>query len=100
MLVCHLGGVPAPPGVVILAPPEVLRNAERAQCEGRARGRSIHKARPKGSIKAGALSSPGPVHATPYLSPARTLRTSRARASTHVLLNEFFGSFLVLATLH
>jgi hypothetical protein len=29
--------VPAPPGVVILALPEVPRNAERAQSEGRAR---------------------------------------------------------------
>ena len=27
--------VPAPPGVVMLAPPEVPRNAERAQSEGR-----------------------------------------------------------------
>ena len=29
-------GVPAPPGIVILAPPTPQRNASRAQCEGRA----------------------------------------------------------------
>src|SRR5215218_2766841 len=33
---CHsaLGGVPAAPGVIMIAPPEVPRNAERAQSEG------------------------------------------------------------------
>jgi hypothetical protein len=37
---CHsaLGGVPAPPGVVMVAPPEVPRNAEGAQREGRVGG--------------------------------------------------------------
>ena len=29
------GGVPAPPGVVMVAPPEAPRNAERTQSEGR-----------------------------------------------------------------
>ena len=29
--------VPAPPGVVMFAPPTVPRNAEGAQCEGRAK---------------------------------------------------------------
>src|SRR5215218_7492008 len=29
--------VPAPPGIVMVSPPEVPRNAESAQCEGRAR---------------------------------------------------------------
>ena len=29
-------GVPAPPGIVMVAPPEVPRNAERRQGEGRA----------------------------------------------------------------
>ena len=32
----HRGGA-RPPGIVMLAPPEVLRNAERAQSEGRAK---------------------------------------------------------------
>src|SRR5829696_10374912 len=31
--------VPAPPGVGMFAPPEVLRNASRAKSEGRAKGR-------------------------------------------------------------
>jgi hypothetical protein len=35
----HGEGVPAPPGVVILALPTVPRNAERAQRESRAKGR-------------------------------------------------------------
>jgi hypothetical protein len=38
---CH-GGVPAPPGVVMLAPSEAARNAEGAQSEGRAE-RSMEK---------------------------------------------------------
>ena len=37
----------APPGVVMLAPQTLLRNAEGLKSEGRARGRSIHKARPE-----------------------------------------------------
>ena len=45
--------VPAPPGVVMLAPSEVTRNAEVAQCEDRARQGS--KARPRGIIEAGAF---------------------------------------------
>jgi hypothetical protein len=52
-----IGEVPAPPGIVMLAPPEVPRNAERAQCEGRAKGRS--KSAAEASIKAGAPQSPG-----------------------------------------
>jgi hypothetical protein len=35
-LYLYLGGVRAPPGVVIIAPPTFLRNADRAQSEGRA----------------------------------------------------------------
>jgi hypothetical protein len=31
-------GVPAPPGIVMVSSSEVLRNAERAQGEGRAKG--------------------------------------------------------------
>jgi hypothetical protein len=37
-------GVPAPPGVVIVAPQTLARNAEGALCEGRAEEGS-HKAR-------------------------------------------------------
>jgi hypothetical protein len=35
-----------PTGIVMVASPKDPRNAEGAQSEGRARGRSIHKARP------------------------------------------------------
>jgi hypothetical protein len=35
-----------PTGADMVAPPKDPRNAEGAQSEGRARGRSIHKARP------------------------------------------------------
>jgi hypothetical protein len=45
-------GVPAPPGVVMLAPPEVPRNAESAQSEGRAE--VMGKSAAEDSIKAGA----------------------------------------------
>jgi hypothetical protein len=43
-------GVPAPPGVVMVAPLEVSRNASRAQCEGRTkeapqRGQENYKGR-------------------------------------------------------
>jgi hypothetical protein len=31
------GGVPAPPGVVMVSPPTTQRNASRAQSEGRAK---------------------------------------------------------------
>jgi hypothetical protein len=47
-------GVPAPPGVVILAPPEVPRNAQRAQSIGRAQ-EGCPKSAAKDRIKAGAL---------------------------------------------
>jgi hypothetical protein len=43
-------GVPAPPGVVMLAPPEVPRNAESAQSEGRAE--VMGKSAAEDSIKA------------------------------------------------
>jgi hypothetical protein len=45
-------GVPAPPGTVMLSPPEVPRNAERAQRKAALRG--VQKARPKDIIRAGA----------------------------------------------
>jgi hypothetical protein len=43
--------VPAPPGVVMVAPLRVPRKAEGAQCEGRAK--EVEKRAAKGSIKAG-----------------------------------------------
>src|SRR5215204_2011789 len=49
-----LQSVPAPPGVVILAPPTTQRNASGAQCEGRAR-EGHPKSAAKGSIEAGVL---------------------------------------------
>ena len=52
-----IGEVPAPPGIVMDAPPEVPRNAERAQCDGRAKGPS--KSAAEASIKAEAPQSPG-----------------------------------------
>jgi hypothetical protein len=52
-------GVPAPPGVVMLAPPEVPRNAESAQSEGRAE--VMGKSAAEDSIKAGAR-KPRPVN--------------------------------------
>jgi hypothetical protein len=68
-------GVRAPPGVVMVAPPEVPRNAERAQCEGRAKERlGVHGQRQcKGrSPKAAALSAEhvpsGPLVLSPLLS--------------------------------
>ncbi len=42
--------VPAPPGVVMVAPPEVPRNAEGAQIEGRAK--EYQESAAKGSIEA------------------------------------------------
>jgi hypothetical protein len=45
--VLSVRGVPAPPGVLIVAPAEVPRNVGRAQRKSRAKGRSIHKARPR-----------------------------------------------------
>jgi hypothetical protein len=36
-LTTHVSVVPAPPGVYMVAPPEVPRNAQRAQSIGRAR---------------------------------------------------------------
>jgi hypothetical protein len=52
----YSGVVPAPPGVDILAPPEVPRNASeaRAKSEGRAK-EGAQKARPKGIIRPGSL---------------------------------------------
>jgi hypothetical protein len=45
----HRGGA-RPPGIVMLAPPEVLRNAERAQSEGRAPG-GVSSKRGQGQYK-------------------------------------------------
>jgi hypothetical protein len=46
--------VRAPPGIVILAPPEVPRNAERAPSEGRASQEGCPNSAAEDSIKAGA----------------------------------------------
>jgi hypothetical protein len=46
--------VPAPPGVVMLAPTKVPRNASRAQSEGTRRG-GVPESAAKDSIKAGVL---------------------------------------------
>ena len=51
-----IGEVPAPPGIVMVAPPEVPLNAERAPSIGRAKGPSKRVA--EDSIKAGAPQSP------------------------------------------
>jgi hypothetical protein len=50
----RLQSVPAPPGVVILAPPTTQRNASGAQCEGRAR-EGHPKSAAKGNVEAGVL---------------------------------------------
>jgi hypothetical protein len=50
---CSRPPVPAPPGVVMVAPPEVPRNAQRAQCEGPRQG-GVPKSAAEDSIKAGA----------------------------------------------
>jgi hypothetical protein len=53
---CHRG-VPAPPGIVMVAPPTAPRNAERAQCEAKAKAalqRDGKERAAKGIIKAGA----------------------------------------------
>jgi len=46
--------VPAPPGVVMVAPPTLLRNAERAQSDG-PREKEEEKSAANGSIVAGIL---------------------------------------------
>src|SRR5215216_3430940 len=48
----RIRGVPAPPGVVMLAPPQITRTASRAQSEGRAAAWGPSAA--KGIMKAGA----------------------------------------------
>jgi hypothetical protein len=57
--------VPAPPGIVILALPEVPRNAERAQSEGRAKedvatrhGQGQYKGRSPVEPRPGVLEEP------------------------------------------
>jgi hypothetical protein len=54
---CFLGKVPAPPGVLILAPHEVPRNASRTQSEGRAKenGKKRENSAAEHSIEAGVL---------------------------------------------
>ena len=47
-------GVPAPPGVVMVSPPEVPRNAERGQSEGPRQVRQVPSAA-EGIIRAGTL---------------------------------------------
>jgi hypothetical protein len=44
--------VPVPPTVVMVAPPRVPRNVERAQCEGPRQG-GVLKSAAKGIIRAG-----------------------------------------------
>ena len=51
--------VPAPPGIDMVAPPQVPRNAERAQCDGRAREGYLRSAA-RGIIEAGVLRGSGP----------------------------------------
>src|SRR5215211_8380456 len=53
---CHraIRGVPAPPGIVMVAPPTTQRNASRRQSEGRARKWRPKKRGQGQSIKAGA----------------------------------------------
>jgi hypothetical protein len=46
--------VPTPPGIVMVAPPEISRNALRAQCEGRAK-EGFPKSAARDSIKAGII---------------------------------------------
>jgi hypothetical protein len=46
--------VPAPPGIVMVAPPTTQRNASGAQCEGRAR-EGHPKSAAKGIVEAGVL---------------------------------------------
>src|SRR5215213_600152 len=58
MLECLPRGAPAPPGIAMVSPPEVPRNAQRAQCKGRAReGHPISAAkghyRGRGSVGSG-----------------------------------------------
>jgi hypothetical protein len=56
--------VPAPPGVVMVSPPEVPRNAERTQCEGprqgacKKRGRGQYKGRSSAESLTGVLEEP------------------------------------------
>jgi hypothetical protein len=58
-LCLYLGGVRAPPRVVILAPSEVPRNAESGQSKGRAKEGKLGSAA-NDSIKAGVLRGSGP----------------------------------------
>jgi hypothetical protein len=69
---CGIGNVPAPPGVFMVAPPEVPRNASRPQSEGRAK---------RGSTATGIIEAGTPSKARP----ARRLgRASwRGRAASH-----------------
>jgi hypothetical protein len=42
--------VPAPPGIVILAPPEAPRNASEARAQGEGRARKDRKERGPGAV--------------------------------------------------
>ena len=46
---CAFHGVRDPPGVVMLSPLTILRNASMAQCEGRS-GSGVRKARPSQAV--------------------------------------------------
>ena len=52
--------MPAPPGIVMVAPPEVLRNAQRAQCEGPRQG-GVSTKRGQGQYKGRSPKAPTPV---------------------------------------
>jgi hypothetical protein len=56
----RLQSVPAPPGALMVAPPEVPRNASRSQDEGRA-ARARERRAAKGIIRAGVLRGLRPV---------------------------------------
>ena len=53
-------GVPAPPEVVMVAPPEVPRNASRAQSEGHA-GSGVEQKRGQGHYRGRGPTGPRPV---------------------------------------
>jgi hypothetical protein len=52
--VLSVRAVPAPPGITMVAPPEVPRNASRVQGERPRQRRGIQKSAARGIIKAGA----------------------------------------------
>jgi hypothetical protein len=93
--------VPAPPWVVILAPPRVPCNVERAQCKGAALGKigKLGSSAAKGIIEAGAR-KPRPYDRSRWGRTRREAATSQAVVpATPGVVGSYSSSTKVISTL-